>query len=257
MNTTILPLAATQTRAHERLSTRYGFAPTSEIISAMESQDWVVTAASSARVRDPGRDGYQRHLLRFAHRSQLETSKLERIETVLINSHDGTSSLQLGAGVFRFACANGIVIADSTVAGIRLGHHRLTMDKVLTSAETILGQAERVTEVIGTWRDTPISAEDALHLAEQGIVLRWGDLEKAPITPHDVLTVRRAADAGNDLWTVFNRTQESILRGELSATRYRANGRRYRAPAGVRSLTETVRLNKGLWEVASQIALQA
>lgn len=256
MNTT-LPLAALATSAHSRLSDKYGFIPTHEIVSAFEREDWVMTSASATRVRKPELEGFQRHLLRFAHRSQLELGRTERIETVLVNSHDGTSSVQLAAGVFRFACANGIIVADSTVAGIRLGHHRLTMDKVLSSAETILGQAERVTEVIGTWRDTPVSAEDALHLAEQGIVLRWGSVNDAPITPHDVLTVRRAADSGNDLWTVFNRTQESILRGELSATRYRANGRRYRAPAGVRSLTETVRLNKGLWEVASQIAMQA
>lgn len=250
-----LPQSALSTRSHERLSARYGFIPTNEIVEAFAAEGWALTSAKEAKVRHQSRQGLQRHLLRFAHESQLQLGIKERIETILINSHDGTSSLQIGAGIFRMACANGIVIADNTVASIRLGHHKLDMDTVLNSAHTILGQAEKVTEVIECWKGTQISQEDAFHLAEQGIKLRWPEAESRPITARVALAVNRSEDAHNDLWTTFNRVQENIIRGgQHDSTRITPRGKYFRATRSVKSLAENVRLNKGLWEIASTFA---
>lgn len=250
-----LPQSALSTRSHERLSARYGFIPTNEIVDAFSREGWALTSANEAKVRHQSRQGLQRHLLRFAHESQLQLGIKERIETILINSHDGTSSLQIGAGIFRMACANGIVIADNTVASIRLGHHKLDLDTVLNSAHTILGQAEKVTEVIECWKGTQISKDDAFHLAEQGITLRWPDAASQPISSFVALGVNRQADVGNDLWTVFNRVQENIIRGgQHDNTRSTASGKRFKATRSVKSLAENVRLNKGLWEIASTFA---
>lgn len=250
-----LPQSALSTRSHERLSARYGFIPTNEIVDAFSREGWALTSANEAKVRHQSRQGLQRHLLRFAHESQLQLGIKERIETILINSHDGTSSLQIGAGIFRMACANGIVIADNTVASIRLGHHKLDMDTVLNSAHTILGQAQNVSEVIECWKGTQISQEDAFHLAEQGIKLRWPEAESRPITARVALAVNRSEDAHNDLWTTFNRVQENIIRGgQHDSTRITPRGKYFRATRSVKSLAENVRLNKGLWEIASTFA---
>jgi len=250
-----LPQSALSTRSHERLSARYGFIPTHEIVDAFSAEGWTLTSASEAKVRHQSRQGLQRHLLRFAHESQLQLGIKERIETILVNSHDGTSSLQIGAGIFRMACANGLVVAENTVASIRLGHHKLDLDTVLNSAHTILGQAEKVTEVVERWKGTQISEEDALHLAEQGIKLRWPEAESRPISPRVALAVNRYADTHNDLWTTFNRVQENIIRGgQHDSTRITPRGKYFRATRGVKSLAENVRLNKGLWEIASTFA---
>ena len=253
--TMTLPQSALATHASPRLSGRYGFVPTNEIVDAFSRDGWVLTKGTEAKVRTYARQGLQRHLLRFAHESQLGLGIHERIETILINSHDGTSSLQIGAGIFRMACANGIVVADNTVASIRLGHHKLEMDTVLNSAHTILGQAQKVSEVIECWKGTHISKEDAFHLAEQGIKLRWPDATSQPISPFVALGVNRQADVGDDLWTVFNRVQENVIRGgQHDNSRMTAFGKRFRATRSVKSLTEDVRINKGLWAIASTFA---
>lgn len=252
---TLLPQSALATQASERMSKRYGFIPTNEIVDAFSRDGWVLTKGTEAKVRTDARRGLQRHLLRFAHQSQLEVSQGERIEMLLINSHDGTSSVQLAAGVYRLACANGIVVADSTVASIRLGHHKLEMDTVINSAHTILGQAQKVSEVIECWKGTQISKDDAFHLAEQGIKLRWPDAASQPVSPIIILGVNRQEDVGNDLWTVFNRIQENVIRGgQHDNSRMTAFGKAFRATRTVKSLTEDVRINKGLWEIASQFA---
>jgi hypothetical protein len=237
------------------MSDRYGFVPTNEIVDAFSRDGWVLTKGTEAKVRKESRQGLQRHLLRFAHESQLQINIRERIETILVNSHDGTSSLQIGAGIFRMACANGIVVADSTVASIRLGHHKLDIDTVLNSAHTILGQAQNVSEVIECWKGTQISADDAFHLAEQGIKLRWPDAATQPISPNVALGVNRVEDVGNDLWRIFNRVQENVIRGgQHDGSRMTAFGKRFRATRTVKSLTEDVRINKALWAIASTFA---
>ena len=253
--TMTLPQSALATHASPRLSGRYGFIPTNEIVDAFSRDGWVLTKGTEAKVRLESRQGLQRHLLRFAHESQLEVSQGERIEMLLINSHDGTSSVQLAAGVYRLACANGLVVADSTVASIRLGHHKLEMDTVIHSAHAILGQAEKVTEVIHHWKGTQISEEDAFHLAEQGIKLRWPEEALAPISPLVALSPSREADVGMDLWRVFNRVQSSLIQGgQHDGGRRTAFGKPFRATRGIKSLDANVKINSQLWELAATLA---
>lgn len=258
MNTntmTLLPQSALATHASPRMSGRYGFIPTNEIVDAFSRDGWVLTKGTEAKVRTEARKGLQRHLLRFAHQSQLEASQGERIEMLFINSHDGTSSAQLAAGVYRFACANGLVVADSTVASIRLGHHKLEIDTVLDASHKILGQAEKVTEVIHQWKNTPISKEDAFHLAEQGIKLRWPNEVLAPISPLVALSPSREADIGMDLWRVFNRVQSSLIQGgQHDGGRKTVFGKQFRVTRGIKALEANVKINSQLWELATILA---
>lgn len=255
MNT---PSSILSTAAHPRMSERYGFVPTHEIVEAFNRDGWQLTSANEVKVRKPERAGFQKHLLRFTHESQLATSG-ERIETLFINAHDGTSSVQMASGVFRFACANGLVVADSTLASIRLGHHRLNMDTVLNAAHTILGQATQVRHTIENWKTIDLTPEECYRIAEAGIALRWGDNpEEIPVSKDLVLRPRRATDYTNNLWTVFNRVQENVIRGgQVDYKRRNARNQMFRAPRTVKALSEDVRINRGLWEIASDIALHA
>ncbi|OKN68838.1 hypothetical protein AM469_006565 [Pseudomonas aeruginosa] len=52
------------------------------------------------RVRNEDRREYTKHLIRLRHASQINGD--EANEIILLNSHDGTSSYQMLAGMFRF-----------------------------------------------------------------------------------------------------------------------------------------------------------
>lgn len=62
-----------------------------------------------------------------------------------------------------------------------------------------------------------------------------------------LLTCRRGEDLRGDLWSVFNRIQENVLRGGLS--RRSPTGRLVRSWR-ITSIREDVRLNSGLWDLA-------
>ena len=252
----LIPSSVTATNAREGLSNRYGFIPTNEVIDAYRSDGWSLIAANEVKARKPERQGFQKHLLRFVHESQKELSRNERIETIFINSHDGTSSVQIASGIFRFACANGIIVADSTVNSFALRHNGLSMDKVLECSHQILSQQEKVAGVIETWKNLKVDLSSGLELAKTGIELRWGkDATKHPIGPEKVLFgVRRTQDIDDNLWTVFNRVQENILRGGL-IDGARQSSKRWRATREIKSIDAHTAINRGLWEKASELAL--
>jgi hypothetical protein len=57
-------------------------------------------------------------------------------------------------------------------------------------------------------------------------------------------------DAGDDLWTVFNRVQENLLGGGL--VRRTESGRLSRTRR-ITSIRQDVRLNSRLWDLAEEV----
>lgn len=72
-----------------------------------------------------------------------------------------------------------------------------------------------------------------------------------PITESQVLRAQRSDDVGQDLWRVFNRTQENLVRGGVRGRA--ATGRRIRTRA-VTGISENVGLNRALWTLAEEMA---
>ena len=87
-----------------------------------------------------------KHMLRLRHASQINGD--EANEVVLINSHDGTSSYQMLAGMFRFVCQNGLVCGD-TFADVRVHHKGNVIDHVIEGAYEVLRGFELVRVAAG------------------------------------------------------------------------------------------------------------
>ena len=75
---------------------------------------------TQTRTRHEDRRDYTKHMIRLRHASQIN-ARGEANEIILLNSHDGTSSYQMLAGMFRFVCSNGLVCGD-TLADVRVPH---------------------------------------------------------------------------------------------------------------------------------------
>ena len=84
--------------------------------------------------------------------------------------------------------------------------------------------------------------------ARAALALKYDAPDKpAPITETQVLAPRRLDDDRRDLWSVFNRTQENLLRGGLHGRS--ANGRR-QTTRPVQGIDQDLRLNRALWLLA-------
>ena len=104
---------------HESRSERYSYIPTASVLAELRGEGFQPFMVCQTRVRHEDRRDYTKHMLRLRHASQINGD--EANEIILLNSHDGTSSYQMLAGMFRFVCQNGLVCGD-TVADMRVPH---------------------------------------------------------------------------------------------------------------------------------------
>jgi len=242
--------------AHGSTSARYTQIPTIQVVDALRAEGWQPVFASESRVRDESKFGYAKHLLRFRHANDLARVvgvNEKYSEIVMLNSHDGSSSYQLHAGIFRLACSNGMVVSESTLDPQRVRHSGDVVGNVIEGVFSIVDHLPEVEGKIDTFRRIQLSSAEQQALAKASIATRWD--EAAPVVPGEVLRVRRHGDQGADLWTVFNRIQENMIRGGLRGITLAANGRPKRTTTReVKSVTENVRLNKALWTLADEMA---
>ncbi len=86
-------------------------------------------------------------------------------------------------------------------------------------------------------------------------LLRFGDADgevKTPVKAEQLLTPRRHADTGADLWTTLYVAQENVIRGGLHAVGRDANGNRRRVTTrAVNGIDQDVKLNKAMWLLAA------
>jgi hypothetical protein len=95
---------------HESRSQRYAYIPTAAVLTELRKEGFQPFMVTQTRVRDEGKREHTKHMLRLRHASQINGA--EANEIVLLNSHDGTSSYQMLAGMFRFVCSNGLVCGE-------------------------------------------------------------------------------------------------------------------------------------------------
>lgn len=247
---------------YSEMSQRYVYVPTSQIVAELGKHGWLPVDAQQARVRKAEKRGFQRHLVRFRQADSFSFSKhTQRVgdtftEIVLVNSHDGGSSYQLHAGLFRLACANGLIVSDATFEKVAIPHAgRSVIDRVIEGTYSVLEAAPRVGASVKEWSAIPLSGPERRLLAETAVDIRWDRDENgkstAPIQPERLLAPRRYGDNHGDLWTTFNVIQENILRGGVHGRTKSGNRTSTRAVA---SVSENVKLNKALWTMAEEFA---
>ena len=230
---------------HGSRSDRYAYIPTATVLTKLRQEGFEPFMVCQTRVRNEDRREYTKHLIRMRHASQINGS--EANEIILLNSHDGTSSYQMLAGMFRFVCHNGLVCGD-TAADIRVPHKGDVAGQVIEGAYEVLQGFGQVRQSRDAMRAITLDTGEAEILARSALALKYGDPDKpAPVTESQLLVPRRFDDRKPDLWSAFNRIQENMIKGGLSART--ALGRRQRTRE-VQGIDQNLRLNRALWMLA-------
>lgn len=242
--------------ASEKTSDRFLFIPTIQAVEAIERQGFSVVQAMQTNSRTIDGKMSAKHLLRFRRNDQIGTLDVGGLasEIVLFNAHDGTSVYNLSLGIFRQACANGLIVCDSLLASEKVKHIGYDDGKIIDATYRVIDQAPKALESVKAMQSVELTRDEQLAFADAAKGLRWEQGENAPDTSR-LLTVRRYDDQKNDLWTTFNKVQENIIKGGLRTISRDANGRgvRRNSTREVSSVTENKRLNQALWELAESM----
>jgi len=256
-------------------SKRYGLVNTMEAMNVLSDYGYRPTRAIQQPNRIEGRQKFNKHLIAFSHKDELAKTDLEsRTEVLLYNSHDGKSSLKLFSGVFRFVCDNGIVAGEGFKNTLR--HSHTTANNFEGLLTKTLDGLPQVKEQVEKLSKTELNVKQILDLAKQAASLRWKHLPESEFsfdykepdtglyftddTIQEIALPTRREDNGRNSWKVFNRIQESILKGGVHIRSITNRHLEQKNPYGIRrkaraitALPENIRLNQLLWNMTHEM----
>jgi hypothetical protein len=241
----------------ERLTSRYHSLNTSDLLPVLADYGYHPVQAAQKRARK-GEQRHAAHMVAFAKDADGDGGL--RSEIIAYNSHDGTSGVRLFAGAYRFICSNGIIAGEGFKANVRHTHRAMAgFEEML---QGIITSLPKMMDTIATLRQRHMDYDEAKELATKAVQLRWDFLEGAYVpddmskgtyatdkTVRDALSCQRREDDTFDAWTVLNRIQENVVRGNVMVRSItdRSQGERKARP--IASIQEHVRVNQQLFDM--------
>jgi hypothetical protein len=241
----------------ERLTSRYHSLNTSDLLPVLADYGYHPVQAAQKRARK-GEQRHAAHMVAFAKDADGDGGL--RSEIIAYNSHDGTSGVRLFAGAYRFICSNGIIAGEGFKANVRHTHRAMAgFEEML---QGIITSLPKMMDTIATLRQQRMDYDEAKELATKAVQLRWDFLEGAYVpddmskgtyatdkTVRDALSCQRREDDTFDAWTVLNRIQENVVRGNVMVRSItdRSQGERKARP--IASIQEHVRVNQQLFDM--------
>lgn len=247
------------TAPHHEVSDRYGFMPTINVIDALRSEGWMPVDATQKNVRDASKRDLTTHLVRFRRVDNDIQVGDSVVEILLKNSHDRSSAFVLHAGIFRMACANGIVIADSTFNKLSVRHGKNVVGDIIEGSYQVVDEVPAICETVEGMQSTELSPQERAIFAETAFTYAHGERDENTLTSREniinqMLRPKRRADTGTDLWSTFNVVQENIIKGGIRTAKIGSNGRMRRSTKrAVGNIEKNIKLNKAIFEMATQM----
>lgn len=267
------------------LSGRYVFVSLLPILQEFLDRGWRVISAVQSATHEGSNAArfsqYGRHDIRIAPAQHidralaclsgfagLDTHSVQAFDLVsrigiiptlqLINAHDGTTTFRALVATDRPWCLNGAVVTTPRLTFPSIRHHVLNAAVLADmSTEILMARVGGIGEQIERWQSVKLNQWEQSCYAHEALGLRLGStdqnaFDKAPIDAESLLAVRREADKGEDLWSVFNRVQEGLTRGVQNGRQTTAGRRRALYRVARPAVDEAI--NAGLWTLTDRWA---
>jgi hypothetical protein len=242
-------------------SSKYLFIPTVDVIEDLSKFGWDIYDVAQQKSKTS--PDTTRHLVRFRHKDFGAVGLNGNVPEILFtNSHDRTKSMNFHVGIFRLICSNGLVVADSTFSKLNVKHNTLTghtLESVRELIADVTSNLPVVFDNIKRFEAKKLSEKKRRELVMKMFAVRYPDYlnEDGTVRMSDIeastsidmfLVPKRAEDAPDNLWCVFNRVQERLIGGEYSHIGIDGKVRHARP---IKNITLGLTINEGLWQVAN------
>jgi hypothetical protein len=237
------------------VSEKYGFVNTKTIIDAMRDHKFDIVEVRQSQRRDLDRMPFTKHMLKFRPTGMLGKVKRGDVvpQIVMLNSHDRSSGFHLYGGLYRLVCENGLMVSDGAeVTPIKVHHTARMVADVVDRSLELIKCADGIYRLRGDMLKTELSQKAALAFARQAVEFR--PPRAAVLAPETLLVPRRKEDEAFDLWHVFNRVQENMLRGGNETV---TEDGRVVMTRGIGRIERDVEVNTKLWSLAVQTIAKA
>jgi hypothetical protein len=252
------PVAFTE-KASTEVSKHYTHIPTNRVIDDMRELGWGVIQAQQVAARKNATKGYQKHMIVFRHPDLIVEGKDgDNVwpQIIMTNSHDGKNSFSFQAGMYRFVCSNGLVIADQEFGKMRIRHMGYDFNTLRETINEMVEKLPLTVESMNQFKNTELSEPQKYDLARKALETRLKVHENQKVDQvykidlDAFLKPVRKEDSGNDLWSVFNLVQEKVVEGDFEYI----SGVKLRKARKIKNFKQDLDVNQKLFEVAKEFA---
>ena len=230
------------TSADPKMSNKYSFVPTIELMENFTNEGWELSS-----VRQNGKGIYGVHEIRFRN-GELPAVGDTLVEAIVRNSHNGMTTLNVGAGLFRLVCSNGLTVATSTAEQFNIRHTGFNPDDVKRLTESFAKKLPIIQNSVDKMMGKMLTEGEKIDFAKNASIIKWGmGSIPATLNMEELITPIRKEDEGDDLWKVFNVVQEKFIKGGVE---YKSNKGRKTSLKGLKNIMATNQMNTKLWTLA-------
>lgn len=238
------------------VSGKYQHCNSMDIIEQVSKQGFELVSTSYGTPRKAEKKGFQKHIMIFEHQSKGLIDDDNKMQLLVTNSHDGSSSLRFNIGVFRTICANGLVVGDNFLES-RIRHiGKGFLDQLDHETNETLKNFDIVAETVRRMQGMELNGYQKAEFAREVARARLRQVQNVQyVNLNDVVKVRRHGDQSEDFYTLFNRAQEAAIRGGIGyrTSKVDEQGKtflRNNTTKEIKSISTKLELNKELWNIA-------
>lgn len=233
------------THASPKMSGKYVFVPTIDIMENFQKEGWELSKATQT-----GKGIYGLHELRFRN-GDLPSVGDTLVEAIIRNSHNGMTTFSVSSGLHRLVCSNGLTVPTSLSESFNVRHKNFDLDEVKRLTESFAGRLPIIQNSVEKMMVKELSEGEKIEFVKKSLDVRWKKgTVPATINFESLLTPNREEDKGNNLWKVFNVVQEKFVRGGFE---YNTGKGRKSTLRGLNNITMINNVNTKLWELAEQM----
>jgi hypothetical protein len=254
------PILATQ--AGSTVKDSYKFQSSEKLLEFFGQQGFTVASTSIKKCRKIERRGFQTHLLKLDHEA-LKIDDSNKLQVLVKNSHDGSTSLEISLGIYRFVCANGLVVGKAYDSH-RIPHRGQDFyERLQVTLRQVIADAPKIITLIKTMQSTILSTEQIAEIKEKMVEARLSEVDNVvAIDDRVIFNAKRSEDQATDLYTVYNRFQEVLVKGGLKYRKEVANANGERVAKNsttkqIKSIDGLLDLNKRLFDIAESYLIAA
>lgn len=231
------------TEPHEGCSARYEFIDTRRVIGYLEEEGYKVASAQAGTRGRSRSHGMHTVRMRAPFDNRMPGDLFPEI--VFTNSHDKTSRAILDLGIYRTACANGLVVGAGAGLSFTIPHVGKQRDAVLNAAARAMEFVPRLVDVVEAWNERMLTDDEVREFNRRASAIKPGRV----VEDLCVVGSRRNEDSRRSLWNIFNRAQENILRGGVP---YRTESGRLSRTRALGSVKKSLEVNQKMWSLAEE-----
>jgi hypothetical protein len=218
----------------QRIKQKPFYIDTLDVIQQLQNEGWILKGVAEQRGKNRKISSNYAQLHHPDFSVLNNKGKTEALASITVsNSCNGNQPLEMNLGAFRLVCSNGAVRFDKA-AESKIKHTEINYKQLPQLITNLNNKALILADEINNMKLKQLSTDDIRKFAFNAASLRFDDMSEVNI--EDIIRVNRIEDEGNDVWTVFNRIQESLT-------------------ADISNFNQDIRVNQQLFSLAEQYAL--